>query len=572
LQAILLATGETKKLYPLTETIPSPMLSVVNRPVMAYNVELLGRLGFKQVVVSLQNQAGLIENYFGDGKKWGMSFQYVLQRDYLGSGGALRWAKRLLNETFIVLPADEIIQFDLEHPMQEHIERRALATVISISCSEEKVPALELDNDGRVIRTRLTLSNESGWVDTGIYIFEPCVLDLIPSRSISDIHQQLLPALIESGITVWASIGNGYWNPLNSFRGYAEAQNLFLSSIQEEKSEEEGNLKFRYTSVESHEIANGIFVGRNSRVHPNAHLVPPVSIGNNSWVGREVELGPNTVIGANVIIDDEATVNQSIVLDDTYVGKLVNIENRLVNQNLLVDLFSGDQVQVAEPFLLGKTKPDLVYERIRRTEDLILSAGLLLLMFPLILIITFLVWLSTGKVLQSVPYLTVNAKPSDGNERPAGVGYLYHFNISRNGEEPGWLGKWLVSWEGYRLPELYNVLRGKIRMIGLAPVFLDESNPLLSQDLSSDADSSAGFSGLWYLQSNYDRYLFANQLEDVQVIDKYYLATRSWRQDLWLLWQTPFAWYRRRLVRADSLKAARKMGVEWILNTTSSRK
>jgi NDP-sugar pyrophosphorylase family protein/lipopolysaccharide/colanic/teichoic acid biosynthesis glycosyltransferase len=563
LQAILLATGETRKLAPLTDTIPSPMLSVVNRPVMVYNVEMLGRLGFKQVVVSINKQAYLIESYFGNGRKWGMNFQYVLQRDCLGSAGALRWAKQLLNETFIVLPADEVIQLDLRHALQEHLDRKSVATVIVVNNYRENERGLEIDGNGRVLRLAFGSSCGSGWVDTNIYIFEPCVLELIPPRSPFDIHQQLLPALIESGNTVWASQVNGYWNPLTTFRSYAEAQRQFLSPDQDDEFNDEGNFKFRYTSIESREIARGIFIGRNAKVHPSANLVSPISIGNNSWIGREVELGPYTIIGANVIIDDEATVSQSIVLDHTYVGKLVNIEKRLVNQNLLVDLLSEEQVQVTEPFLLGPIKPDLVYERFRRVLDFTLSASILLIMLPFTLIIASLVWLSTGKVFQSVPYFTVDMKSTEDNENTANIDFLHHFNISRNGEEPGWLGKWLVSWEGHRLPELLNVLKGKLRMIGLAPVFLGESIPLMSIDLSSYTDSSTGFSGLWYIQTNYDGGLHANQLEEALIIDKYYLATRNWRQYLWLLWKTPSAWYRRVQHKVDSYLTVIEVRRSW---------
>jgi NDP-sugar pyrophosphorylase family protein len=554
LQAILLATGETKKLAPLTETIPSPMLSVVNRPVMVYNVEMLGRLGFKRVVVSLHNQAYLIESYFGNGRKWGMTFDYVLQRDCLGSAGALRWAKQLLNETFIVLPADEIIQLDLGDAMQNHVDRHSMATVIVVAHSGVNERGLELDNDGRVLRLAFGSSSGSGWVDTNIYLFEPCVLDLIPPRSPFDIHQQLLPALIESGNTVWASQVNGYWNPITTFRHYAEAQHQFLLSVLDDEVDNEGNFPFRYSSVESREIERGIFVGRNVKVHHSAHLVSPISIGNGSWIGREVELGPNTVIGANVIIDDEATVSQSIVLDHTYVGKLVNIENRLVNQNLLIDLLSEEQVQITEPFLLGQIKTALVDERFRRVLDVTLSSLLLLFMLPLFLTLAFLVWLATGKVFRSVPYFTVDAKNSDDNDtgRSLNISYLHHFNTSKDAESPGWLGNWLVGWEGQRLPELFNVLRGKLCMIGLMPIYLDESNSLTGNDLSSHNSSPAGFSGLWYVKTNFDGNVHADSLEEALIIDSYYLATRSWHQYLWLLWKTPSAWYRRMQSKANS--------------------
>ncbi len=89
LQALLLATGETQKLTPLTESIPSPMVTILNRPVMAYNLELLGRMGFKHIIVCVHSLANRIEKYFGNGQRWGVSLEYIRQRDALGSAGAL---------------------------------------------------------------------------------------------------------------------------------------------------------------------------------------------------------------------------------------------------------------------------------------------------------------------------------------------------------------------------------------------------------------------------------------------------------------------------------------------------
>ena len=89
MQAILIATGETGKLQPLTELIPSPMVPLANRPVMSYAVENLARFGIKNIIVNLFNSAARIASYFGDGSRWGVKLDYILQREPWGSAGAL---------------------------------------------------------------------------------------------------------------------------------------------------------------------------------------------------------------------------------------------------------------------------------------------------------------------------------------------------------------------------------------------------------------------------------------------------------------------------------------------------
>ncbi len=84
-------------------------------------------------------------------------------------------------------------------------------------------------------------------------------------------------------------------------------------------------------------------------MHPGAKIIPLVSIGTNSWIARDAELGPSVVIGSSVVIDQGATVKNSIILDNTYVGKWVHLENRLVNQEQLIDLYTNDYVRVTDP-------------------------------------------------------------------------------------------------------------------------------------------------------------------------------------------------------------------------------
>ena len=108
------------------------------------------------------------------------------------------------------------------------------------------------------------------------------------------------------------------------------------------------------------QIADGIWVGRNNAIHPSVRLQPPVFIGDNCRIGREVELGPEAVISQNVIIDDEATIYQSAVLDHTYVGQLVNVENRFVNKKNMIDVETGQNTEVTDHFLLDEAAPTTI--------------------------------------------------------------------------------------------------------------------------------------------------------------------------------------------------------------------
>lgn len=546
MQALLLATGESQKLMPLTERIPSPMVPILNRPVMAYNLELLGRMGFKRILVSVHSLAHVIEQYFGDGQRWGVSLEYILQRDALGSAGALRWAKLHLTDQFVVMPADQIADLDISEAIDRHLSERSTATIIVQPGSGPAGPSHQVENEDRRIQAANSeLRDSFSWTDTGIYIFNPSILESIPARQPFEIRQHLLPSLLDSGVQAQACLLNGYWNPLDTFQNYLEAQKVFLSRANKGRNESERKVSYRYNAVESRQLSQGIWSGKNVRIHPTAKIVPPVNIGSNSWVGQDAELGPGTVIGASVVIDEGATVRNSIILDNTYVGKLVHVENRLVNQGQLIDLFTNEHVQVTDPVLLGKTNPTLILPSLKRPLDLFLSLLFLLLTLPLMLSLGVVLFLTTGRAFTRVACSSPRVFQRNGRLGPEKTFDLLNFNTRKADGRPFRFGTWLERWEGQRLPELLNVIKGDLALVGLKPVVTGSEKWIRDAWCLEQERSHAGFTGQWYLHTDEE-----SLLEDSLIADAYYLAVRSGSQDWKILRKTPVAWFwkmRRRL-------------------------
>ena len=91
-----------------------------------------------------------------------------------------------------------------------------------------------------------------------------------------------------------------------------------------------------------------------------------------------------------MIIDDDASISKSTILDHTYVGKLVNIENRLVYQDRIIDMETGDSIRITDNFLLGPIYELDVNSRLKRAFDVIMSAGLILLSLPIYILVALL--------------------------------------------------------------------------------------------------------------------------------------------------------------------------------------
>jgi NDP-sugar pyrophosphorylase family protein len=556
MQTIILATDEQRVLPPLTDAAPAPLLSVVDRPVMATTVEVLARAGQKRLLVSLCNRGGPIAAHFGSGSRWGVDIKYLTQREAWGSAGALKWAGRLLNETFLVLPGDAIIDLDIEAALAYHQSHGGVATVIlhapaSSALSEGgPVPMLEVTPDGRVLALGTVAADTRSFAAIGAFIFEPSVLNTIPERHQFDTISQLVPALIAAGEPVYGYEMAGYWNPLATIGDYHEAQQVYLYSAYRQSAPEQADhapvQQVRFPSLDGRQVAPGVWVGLNHSIHPTVKVSAPVYIGEGSWIGREVELGAGTIIGANVVIDEEATISNSAILSETYVGQLVKIEQRVVNITTIMDPESGECIRVVDPFLL--TRVGASSGEPNRAQQFFSGIGAFLflaMLSPLILLLLLAAFITAGgRPIRKTE--VVGQRLNSLEEIPKLYHFqLLHFQTRRSNGAYTLIGRWMEQWELYRLPELLNVLRGDMALVGVKPLQSIEADHLSELWQQKRHDIPAGFTGLWYMQTD-----VTSDLDAVLVVDVYYTATRTWHGDLLLLLRTPYQWFRR-CVRHD---------------------
>jgi len=571
MQVFLLATDETPKLRPLTERLPAPLAPIVDRPVMARVLELLARNDLKQAWVGLYRLPGSIESYCGDGRRWGVHLDYLLQREPLGSAGALKPAEANLKETFLVLPADGVLDLDIAEALAFHRSHGALATAILAPAvrGETAAPMIRIDADGRVraLDTGAASGNMDGDASpsyslTGAYIFEPQVLSFIPGRARFDCARDLLPRLVEAkgeapaggAAGLWGYVTAGYWNPLDTFAALQEAQRVYLHSAWAAKAGEAeaaappaDEPRVRHPSVSGLQIAPGIWAGHNLAIHPSVRLTPPVYLGDNCQVGREVELGPLAVLCANVVVDDEATVRDSVILDDTYVGRLVNVAGRVVDRTLTIDAATGASTVIVDRFLLAETTPASVGAGLGRLGDAMGAAILLLVTLPVTILAGLAALLSSlaagqVRVLARRPRLGRPPNTASGDEAAAAPRQFGMVGLATRRSNGGFtpLGSFLERAELDRLPALWNVLAGDLRLVGVQPLTQDEVSRCVEDWQRERLTYPAGFTGLWYIQA--PRHADA---DTTAVTDAYYVATRTWRNDLRLMAQTPAAWIRR---------------------------
>ena len=541
MKSLLLATGEQNKLSPLTNDIPSPMVPIANRPAMIYAVELLARSGIGDICVNLYHLGATIEAYFDNGQRWNLSLNYLLQSRALGSAGAIKRAQRFLTETFLVLPADAIIDLDIEAAIHFHRAHGSLATMILTEKESTHLSTsnmVHLDTDCRILIDGSVETTLPSCTSTGAYIFEPEIFEYIPDNVPYDCYSQLIPSLIQAEKRVYGYQMDGYWNPLDSFETYQSAQSVFLHSLLDAAPQTEQPTP-RYPYIEGREVSKGVWSSINAQIHPSVHITPPVCIGEGCQIGRDVELGPNVVIGEKSMIDAGVTIQNSTVLNHSYIGKRLNVQWRVINKTLLIDTQTDESTEIVDQLLLDEANPTIVLQMMRNGLERLCAFVLILLLLPLLVLIGLVIWSTSGMPIirrsprvgkrPTVRYMSRQTSPQTFQ--------LYRFRTQLSGRAPNWFGEWLERWELHRIPELWNVVCNDMGLVGVKPLTPREAALIQEEWQQKRNECQAGFTGLWYTQA-----VPASDFSDICIADTYQAAMHTWRDDLRQLWRTPAAW------------------------------
>jgi NDP-sugar pyrophosphorylase family protein len=186
---------------------PKPMLEIGGRPILEHNVRFLSRYGIRELVVNLHHCPEAITEYFGDGSAWGVQISYAHEPALLGTAGAVANVRQHFDETFAVMYGDNLTTCDLGRLIDFHRRKGGIATVALFHREDATSSGIaEIDAEDRILRfLEKPRPDEifSRWVNAGVLIMEPPVLDFIPKGCASDFGRDVLPALLAAGQSVY---------------------------------------------------------------------------------------------------------------------------------------------------------------------------------------------------------------------------------------------------------------------------------------------------------------------------------------------------------------------------------
>lgn len=223
MKALILAGGLGTRLRPIVADRPKSMAQIHGRPFLAYQLDLLRRQGFTEIVLCTGYMSQAIEEYFGDGEDFGVQITYSVEEKPLGTAGAIKNAAHLVDSTFLVLNGDTYIQANLQDLVHFHRDRNALATIgLSQVDDPSRSGVVQVDQVGRVVRfiEKGATRGHSGTVSAGVYAFEPEILDFIsPDRNVS-LELEVFPHLVEIKAPLYGYTLDGPFIDIGTPEGY----------------------------------------------------------------------------------------------------------------------------------------------------------------------------------------------------------------------------------------------------------------------------------------------------------------------------------------------------------------
>lgn len=562
--AVLLCAGHNEGLGLLVKDTPECMMPVLNRPFIEYTIEFLKSKGFKSIIVSVpidgNRTVPLFLNELGR-RHAKIKIDCIEEEKPKGTAGALRDMKDLIGqESFLVLNGNTFLaDIDFDSMLAEHVSKRSVVTIGVKKTLKTTTEGINISEDGIVKGFSVihpSRDRRSPYSASGVYIFDEAALEFINGKGYFDIKEQLIPALQNVSLPVRIYELEGYCRPVATIEDYFAAHREVL---------------FRWAGSRGMtEIAEGVWAGENANISSRAFVLGPVIIGDNCTIGESAQIIGPAVIGNNCSIGKRAKVRESVIWNDLELEDGATIRHCIagsgvrvyagdtLDNKILVDYlrpsdvnlmptqyeFNGLMESVARRMGGARYK---IFLGIKRLVDLTAAAMLLILLSPLIIGLSIIIKLDSdgpsvfrqrrcgrhGKDFVMYKFRTMVKDASALQQTLASKsnvdGPMFKLQkdprITRIG---GFLRKTSLD----ELPQLFNVLKGDMSLVGPRPLVMDEMKFSPSWR-NIRLRVKPGITGLWQVEGRSEA-----SFQDWIRHDVFYVKKQSLFLDLKILFKT----------------------------------
>lgn len=545
--AIVLAASGGPEFGPLCLGTSKGMLPLLGAPILAHVVRYLERQGLERVLVNLCQHPYEVERYFEAHPPARATMGFRLEARALGTAGAVKRMGTGAKETILVMMGDLVTEVDLDAALAFHKAKGALVTAVLAPADRARVSGrAEIDEAGRVTRF-VEGSEEAGlWVNTGIYLIEPDALVHVPAGP-CDFGRDFFPLLLEKNLPFFGFRSEDYWVDAGHPEGYARALADALAG------------RVAHVSPAGREVAPGVWVAPGARVHPKATLIAPAYVGEGAVLDQEAKLGPGASAEGPCRLARGARVAEGAVFPATYVGKATQWARQLLYPDGRIDMAGPVALASADPEVLGTTYREPLAERLHTGLDQAIAALGLLAIAPLLVLIAALIKLdSKGPAFYTQLRVGQERRPYRRGLPKGAIFEVYKFRtmhldadakvealMAQNQYQGGAffklerdpritrIGHLLRKTSLDELPQLINVLRGEMRLVGNRPLPVYEAEALSEDWQRTRFLAPAGITGLWQISGRSD----LSEKERL-ALDAYYTVSRTFLSDWGILLKT----------------------------------
>ena len=294
---------------PLTRNTPKPMLTVAGIPVTEHQLMMAKAAGITQIVLATSYLSEVFTPYFGDGSKWGMSIKYAVEKEPLGTGGAIANAAQVLDtqESIVILNGDVLSSHDLTEQIRQHEAHDADVTLHLTQVEDARAfGCVPTDAQGRVTAFLEKMDKPvTNQINAGCYVFHPRVLASIPLQTVVSVERETFPQLVQSGAKIYGYLENAYWLDIGTPKALLKAStDIVLRNGP--------GLVMPEAVVDSSAlITGGSCIGRGSTVGAGTRINGSI-VEAGAVIGRDVVI-ENSFVATGAIIDDGAKIGSTFV-------------------------------------------------------------------------------------------------------------------------------------------------------------------------------------------------------------------------------------------------------------------
>jgi Nucleoside-diphosphate-sugar pyrophosphorylase involved in lipopolysaccharide biosynthesis/translation initiation factor 2B, gamma/epsilon subunits (eIF-2Bgamma/eIF-2Bepsilon) len=518
LKAIILSPGLDESLLPFTYDFPKAMMPVVNKPILLITLLELKSAGIRDVKICLHHLPEFVDNYFKDGSNIGLNISYSIEKEFRGSGNSLFRIKSFITDSIIYISGECISNIDFQNLADYHRSHNAIATLVT---SNDTLRELNVKEGLLDLNAYDKIMNENLFYD--ILIIERAGVDQVRKEDGYKLKNHLIPDMLQTGLPVYVKGYDSYYSELKSIDEYHD---LNMKTVK-------GEIIFPAIKLNPEKNSSGALILK----------------GKNSKVSSSVKYDGCVIIGEEVYIDEGAELSNCVILNNTYIGKRVEIKNSVNYHQYHYNAEIKYTTLIEDPALFRTYH--VVPFKVRldswliNSTDRIVSFFALLMLMPVFIIVALLIKIDSkgpvfyiSKRLRSPEiskkgsewYIYMKEKPIkyyvfrtmyiDSDNRIQELTNKYEtgpFRKIENDPRVTKIGRILRKTSIDELPLLWNVLKGQMSLVGIWALPTYEAEDLLHKGLKldeGDLDLSEvakvrfrgklGLAGLWQARGRSD--------------------------------------------------------------------